>query len=264
VWTYKFKKAPVVREAEIQLRRTGPVTLPDDYRDETLAGTFAFATGRGQYHPQNVVVSVLKDGTVQITWDRVDSGIDDPPGTTKGGPAARYNVYAATVEAGTKLHHREVFKKVGEFVKLNKEPIKEATFADARKLAQTTGLFSHEIRAYYVTTAGQDAPDSHSATVLTLTSSVPRVTAAEQPDGSTLIKWEASPEKDIRGYAIYRMDEFRTTVAVRLNPAPVTGTQYVDWCESPRAERRRYYVVAVDALGQEGIPSTGAWSFGRP
>jgi hypothetical protein len=60
------------------------------------------------------------------------------------------------------------------------------------------------------------------------------------------------------------MDEFRTPLPFRLNPIPAPGPAFVDWPESPRAERRRYYVVAVDALGQEGIPSTGAWSFGRP
>jgi hypothetical protein len=100
--------------------------------------------------------------------------------------------------------------------------------------------------------------------VLTLASSVPRSAAVEQPDGSTLVTWEPSPEKDLRGYAVYRMDEFRTTLAVRLNPVPVKGTSWLDWPEAPRAERRRYYVVAVDALNQEGLPSTGAWAFGRP
>ena len=133
---------------------------------------------------------------------------------------------------------------VGQFVKLNKEPIKETTFTDARKLTGVTGLFSHEIRAYFVKLVADSGrgglyESGPSAIVLTLLSSVPRVSAVEQSDGSTRIKWDASPEKAIRGYAVYRMDEFRTTLAVRLNPVPLTETQFVDWPEAPRAERRR-------------------------
>ncbi|MDD4889073.1 MAG: HEAT repeat domain-containing protein [Phycisphaerae bacterium] len=224
-----------------------------------LARTFRYSHSSPGI-PSDVVASVRRDGSVDVSWTNdSDFGI--------------FDVYAATVEVGTKMHHREVFKKVGEFVKLNKEPVKAKSFADTRKLAEANGLFSHEIRAYYVkelTVSTRSIPEGKvyesgpSATVLTLTSSTPRVSAVEQPDGTTLVKWDANPEKDIRGYAVYRMDEFRTTLAVRLNPVPVVGTQYVDRCESPRAERRRYYVVAVDALNQEGIPSTGAWAFGRP
>jgi len=56
----------------------------------------------------------------------------------------------------------------------------------------------------------------------------------------------------------------RLNACLRLTPHPVKGTEFVDRAETPRAERRRYYVVAVDALGEEGLPSAGAWAFGRP
>jgi hypothetical protein len=43
----------------------------------------------------------------------------------------------------------------------------------------------------------------------------------------------------------------------RLTADPVAGTTFTD----PKATRetKRYWVVAVDALGQEGVPSAPAW-----
>ncbi|MCG3179527.1 MAG: hypothetical protein BIFFINMI_01863 [Phycisphaerae bacterium] len=203
---------------------------------------------------EGVVVSVMPDATVKVAWEKSA----DPA-------VAGYNVYAADVGVGDRMHPRDVYKSVTEFKKLNAEPVKATELADGRKLAAAAGLFNHAIRAYYVkavTAAGVESGPS--ATVITLTSSVPNVSAEELPDGSTQISWDAAPEAGVRGYTIYRMDVTRTSSPFRLNPVPADGTQYIDQCDAPRAERRRYYVVAVDALGQEGLPSTGAWAFGRP
>ncbi len=236
VWTYRFKSRPAGADAP-----TVEPPKPAPARPEPEL-------------PEDVVVSVLADRTVELRWAKPASA-----------DVAGYHVYAATVEPGERMHHREVFKKLGPVERLTGEPVGGTAFRDARKLAASSGLFDHEIRAYFVKAVNRAGVESGpSATVLTLASSVPAVRAVERPDGSTLVTWEPSPERELRGYAVYRMDEFRTPLAVRLNPLPVAGPAFVDWPEAPRAERRRYYVVAVDALGQEGLPSTGAWSFGRP
>jgi hypothetical protein len=43
----------------------------------------------------------------------------------------------------------------------------------------------------------------------------------------------------------------------RLSPEPITALT----CQDPTAGKstRRYYVVAVDAMGQEGFPSSPVW-----
>jgi len=233
VWTYRFKNRPAGEappgRPEPRVRAEPPL-------------------------PADVVVSVLADRSVQVRWAKSEAA-----------EVVGYHVYGATVETGPRLHHREVFRKLGAVERLTGDPAAGTELVDGRKLAQAAGLFNHELRAYWVKAVNRAGVESGpSATVLTLASSVPRAAAVEQPDGSTLVTWEPSPEKDLRGYAVYRMDEFRTTLAVRLNPVPVKGTSWLDWPEAPRAERRRYYVVAVDALNQEGLPSTGAWAFGRP
>jgi HEAT repeat protein len=233
VWTYKFKQSPSDRHSTTQADVVKRITPP-------IVG--------------DVVVSVLRDRTTEVRWSA--SPAKDVVG---------YNVYAATVKAGSQMNPYEVFSKVGQFDRLNDSPIKGATFIDSRPIAKSAGLFNHEIRAYYVEAIdSQGRRSGPSAIVLNLTGSVPRLQATMRPDGSTLLTWQPATEKDIRGYAIYRMDEYRRTLAIRLNPVPVTNTKFVDWCDSSRAERRRYYVVAIDALSQEGLPSTGAWAFGRP
>ena len=203
--------------------------------------------------PLETTASVRVERTVDVSWSKVEA--PDVVG---------YNVYAAPMRVGDRLHPTSL-RKFGEFNKLNAKLVRGTSFHDKLKLKKATGLFSHEVRAYLIKAVNAVGIESGPSTMaLTLTSSVPGVTVTERPDGSTLIEWKPVPEKHVRGYAVYRMDEYRHTLCIRLNPHPVTATSYVDWCEAPRAERRRYYVVAVDALNQEGLPSTGAWAFGRP
>ncbi|MEX0715235.1 MAG: hypothetical protein WD066_01540 [Planctomycetaceae bacterium] len=45
--------------------------------------------------------------------------------------------------------------------------------------------------------------------------------------------------------------------ALRLMDEPVAATRFTDAHAGPGP--RRYWIVAVDALGQEGIPSSGTW-----
>jgi len=96
-----------------------------------------------------------------------------------------------------------------------------------------------------------------SAAVLTIPSPVQNLFSKEEGGGCQL-KWQANPEKGIRGYRVYRMDgRYDREPVTRLTPEPIPGTTYVD-AEAGK-KSRRYYVVAVDALGQEGSPSSPVW-----
>ncbi|MGQ9663064.1 MAG: HEAT repeat domain-containing protein [Kiritimatiellia bacterium] len=202
---------------------------------------------------EGVVVSTLKDRTVRVRWD--PSAAEDVVG---------YHIYCSSVEIG-EMHPWKLYRKVYPLKRLTATPVTETEFHDTRKLEITQALFNHEVRAYEIRAVNRAGIESgSSATVINLTSDVRRVRAEEQPDGTTLVTWEPSPEKEILGYRIYRMDAYRPSLAIQLNPVPCRETRYVDRPETPRGERRKYYVVAVDALGQEGIPSSGYFSFGRP
>ena len=74
-------------------------------------------------------------------------------------------------------------------------------------------------------------------------------------DGTTCrLKWVANPEKGITGYRVYRMDgRWNKDSVSRLSADPIVETKYAD--ASAAESSRHYYVVAVDALGQEDFPS---------
>ncbi len=202
--------------------------------------------------PLTATASVRPDRTVEVEWD--ESASPDVVG---------YNVYAATVRVGG-AHNSNAFRDYESVEKLNEQPVQGTRFHDDRELGGPTSFVSHEVRDYLIRAVNANGVESGPSVARTLPGSVPRVKATVQPDGSTLVTWEDVPEKHIQGYAVYRMDEFRHTMPIRITPHPVQGTSFVDWCESRDAERRRYYVVAINALGERGEPSIGAWAFGRP
>jgi len=74
------------------------------------------------------------------------------------------------------------------------------------------------------------------------------------------LKWAAHTSKGIVGYNVYRMwDRFGAKPIERLNEGPVKEPRFTD----PKAARptHRYFVAAVDALGQEGLISSPVWSY---
>ncbi len=233
VWTYKHKH-------------------PSDRRSSDQQDALAKIEHDTPSVPEGVVVSVLPDRSVEIRWE-----------PSKG--VTGYSVESAPLEVG-RLHPTEMWLSIGEFKKLTKKPLSagEHRFLDKRPLRSARGTFNHYVRVYQVKAIGKGGESGPSAQVVTLTTSVPSVRAVEQPSGATKISWAPSPEQKLQGYRVYRMDSATLASPILLTPSPVLGTEYFDWPDTPRAERRRYYVVAVDALGQEGLPSTGAWAFGRP
>jgi hypothetical protein len=202
---------------------------------------------------EDLLVSVLPDGTAQLAWKK------SPAGDVVG-----YHVYASTVRPATRMYTNCIEQFAG-WKRLTKQPLKELKFVDGRKLEKTEGIFAREIRGYQVRAVNSLGVESGPSEIgFTLCSAVPGVRAVQNADGSATVSWDQVREKGVRGYAVYRLDEIRLNACVRLNPHPVKGTSFTDRPETPRSERRRYYVVAVDALGQEGMPSSGAWAFGRP
>jgi hypothetical protein len=77
------------------------------------------------------------------------------------------------------------------------------------------------------------------------------------------LKWDASPHAGIRGYLVYRLNARDAGAGdlVRLTPEPITATEFTDATIGNAA--RRYYVVVVDVLGQEGLPTHPVWAL-RP
>src|SRR5262249_25508360 len=111
------------------------------------------------------------------------------------------------------------------------------------------GVYAYRVRV--VNQAGQTSGPS--PYVLTMPSA-PQQVFSHEGRGCTR-KGQASPESTLIGYRVYRQDSIKET-AKRLTPKPIKETQFTDRNVSGQA---RYYIFAVDALGQEGYPSSPVW-----
>jgi hypothetical protein len=174
-------------------------------------------------------------------------------------------------------------RAIGKFTRLTKEPIKETTYTDKtldlRKPQALDGepLYTHRFRGDQLDSKGKDyrfgvyayriravnklgVEGGPSPYFLTIPSGPQQLFSKE--DGETChLKWSANPEQKIRGYRVYRMESPRINgpgqKVTRVTADPITDTKFSD----PQAGKvtRRYWVVAVDALGQEGVPSAPTW-----
>jgi hypothetical protein len=118
--------------------------------------------------------------------------------------------------------------------------------------------YPHAVYAYRVRAMNAARKVSGpSAAVLTIPSSPQHLFAKEE--GTTCqLKWKANAEKGIQGYRVYRMDgRYSKDPIVRLTQDLQKELTLSDGKAGKTT--RRYYVVAVDALGQEGFPSSPVW-----
>lgn len=181
-------------------------------------------------------------------------------------------------------------KAIGRFERLTKAPVPVPAFTfpeftdttiDLTKPTAVAGeaLYTHRFAKEQLDPAGKPyrfgvyayrvvavnklgVEGGPSAYVLTIPSAVQHVFAKEE--GATChLKWAASPEAGITGYRVYRMEGPKVNgpgqPVTRLTAESVAGTTFTD--AKATTDTKRYWVVAVDALGQEGVPSAPAWSW---
>ncbi len=232
---------------------------------------------------EDIVVSVLTPKQIALTW--------------KKSPApdlAGYHVERARVEVATEDQLKRLKKqtpplgepsvgavtRIGPFTRLTTTLLPDATFTDTtidltqpQPFTETPlyerkfnaeqfdpagrtyrfAVFAYRVRA--VNTRGELSGPS--AAELTIPSA-PQSLFARESGTTCQLKWTANPERALRGYRIYRMDgRYDKDAIPRLTPEPLRETTYTD----PAAGKptRRFHLVAVDALGQEGFPSAPVW-----
>jgi hypothetical protein len=171
-------------------------------------------------------------------------------------------------------------KKIGKFERLTKEPIQgrvEFTDTTIDLTTPTTvdgeALFTHRFRDDQLDPAGKPyrfgvyayrvravnalgVESGPSPWVLTVPAAPENVFAQEAGEQCKL-QWSGGA----KGYRVYRMEGPKINgpgqPVTRLTAEPIAGNTFTD----PKATKdtKRYWIVAVDALGQEGIPSAPAW-----
>jgi hypothetical protein len=178
--------------------------------------------------PPQVVKTVPGDGSIQLTWTAKDDLL--------------YNIYRFEGETYP-------------LSPLNDKPLLTDTFTEGG--LQNGRTYRYEVRALRieggVRREGEGAPISASPIDKT-PPAPPRDLTATKKDSTVALAWAHSPDADVLGYTIYRIDNGD---AVKLNPQPIKETVYVD--ATPGENRyASYYVTAVDNAGNESESSREA------
>lgn len=138
---------------------------------------------------------------------------------------------------------------------LNDKPLPADTFTD--RGLQNGRTYRYEVRALIVDggVPREGEGTAASGTPVDKTPpSPPKQLTATKKDGAVALTWTASPDIDVLGYNVYRIDNGGTA---KLNSQPIMETMYVD---ARPGEKRyvSYFVTAVDNSGNESESSREA------
>lgn len=177
-------------------------------------------------------------------------------------------------------------KAISQFSRLTTTPVTQPRFTDRAldltkpQSVEGEALFTHRFREKHLDLKGKPyryavyayriqavnalgVASGASSFVLTIPSA-PQWVFAQEKGMRCLLKWAANPEAGIKGYRVYRIEGPRINgfgqAVSRLTEQSIAAVNYSDLNEDE--ETRRYHVTAVDALGQEGLPSSPVW-YGR-
>jgi hypothetical protein len=240
---------------------------------------------------EDAVVSVLSTKEVRLTWM-------PPPGHTD---IAGYHVERAVVEVFSEDEVQRLKKDtpplaepsvgairdVGAFRRLTRKLVTSTDYVDtdldlARPqpiegdpLPRTSRRFRgdqldprgkpyrYAVHAYRIRAVNALGVESGPSPYLLTIPSAPQHLFAREEGDKCHLKWAVNPERGLKGYRVYWMKGPRPEgpgqATHRLTAEPVAETRFTDGHAG--TEPRRFWVVAVDALGQEGIPSSPAWHY---
>ena len=261
IWTYRYGKEVIKQEPVKRFRAVMQPHLVED-----------------------AIVTVVSEKETRLAWKPVAN-------------AVAYHVERAPVEVFSEdeiirlkkdtppLKEPSVgtIKAIGTFARLTKEPLKQTQFTDDTvdlskpRTAGKSPLFQHRFRddqldpqgkayrngvyAYRIRAVDAKGGESGPSPYLLTIPASPRWVFSKEVGDSCELKWTANEEAGIKGYRVYRMEGPKVNgpgqKVTRLNEEPIKETKFTD--KDAGKDTKRYWVVAVDTLGQEGYPSAPAW-----
>lgn len=236
--------------------------------------------------PVDLCVSVLGAGRIELQWKKPTEQDIVGYHVERAGVGA----YSTDEVQRIKSRYRHTsdlavgrIRQIGAFRRLTKRPLAAVSFVDEtvdlasageRTAGQATSdtplpadevdsqgrPYRYAIYAYRVVAVNRLGTESGPSPLrFTYPSAVEHVFAKEEGEDQTRLKWQPNPQQGMAGYVVYRHDgRWDTDAIVRLTPEPIRATEFLD--EKAGSDTRRYEIVAVDALGQEGEPSRPVWS----
>lgn len=238
---------------------------------------------------EDAVVSVIGPKEVQLSWK--------PPASAEQGLG--YHVERAVVEVFSEDQIQRLKKDtppladpsvggiraIGPFQRLTKEALPKPAFTDTRidlskpqaiegdaifirrfaedQLDPNGKPYRYAVYAYRIRSVNALGVESGPSPYFLTIPSAPQWLFSKEEGESCHLKWAANPEKGLKGYRVYRMNGPRINgpgqTVSRLTVDPLTELRYTD--PTAGKDTQRYYVVTVDALGQEGFPSAPTWHY---
>ena len=268
IWTYRLGEAkappsPQIPAPQIRPRQAPPIV--EDVVVSVLSTTRvavhwppSTSTDVHSYHVERAPVEVWSED--QLT--RLKS-VTSPLAKPSAGAIRRIGAFERLTKKPVHERSSQPLSFVDTTVNLDRpiaiegEPILERTL-HAEHLEEEGRAYGFAVYCYRVRAVSEDGQESGpSAAAFTIPSSPQHLFSRE--NGVTCeLKWEPNPEMEIRGYRVYRMNgRWNKDPVARLTSEPLTDTTFADKTAGERS--RRYYVVAVDAIGQEGFPSSPTW-----
>jgi hypothetical protein len=208
------------------------------------------------------VVSVIAADKIEVGWNA------HPAKDIAGYNLYRGLVTVATVKKGTPGAWKDndpeypdpqivSVRDITGLTKLNEAPLTKTSFTDTgvdlTKKGPESGDYKFAVHAYIVRAVNhlnvESGPSPYALTI----PSEPENVLCREKGGSAELKWDASKEKGIAGYVVYEIADQKV---VRITPEPVKAASFVHPAGNGN---KRYSIVAVDPIGQEGQPSSLAW-----
>jgi hypothetical protein len=209
------------------------------------------------------VVSVLAADKVEVNWNA------HPAKDVIGYNVYRGSVLMRAVKKGTPAAWKDndpeyaesqpvEVRDITDIQKLNTELLTANGFTDTKinlvKKDTEEAEYKHHVFAYIVKAVNKLGVESGPSPYALTIPSEPVNVLNREKDSTAELKWDANPEKGIAGYRVYKLEG--TWNIVRLTDEPLKATTY---SHKGGRDTTRYWVLAVDALGQEGQPSSPVW-----
>jgi len=231
---------------------------------------------------EDAMVSVLSESEVILSWTAPDEG------DIAGFYVERADVEVRTEDQLNRLKSKVAplpspavgaIRRIGPFKRITPKVLKEPPFTDNVDLSKPVSvegpaLQEHRLYDEHLDRSGRpyrfavfayrirgvnalgvaSGPSPYFLTI----PSAPRWVFAQEDGTTCRLKWAENPEKNLKGYRVYRLDgRWDQDPISRLTDDPIDGVTFSD--SRAGEHTRRYHVVAVDALGQEGLPSAPVW-----
>ena len=147
---------------------------------------------------------------------------------------------------------------LGAYVELTSAPIAGTSFTDADVDLTATGPeadgHAFAVYAYVVRAVNRLGVESGPSPYALTIPSEPRQVMLEESGDEAHLEWQPSVEPGVVGYRVYQLGDIFEIVP--RTQEPITDTSFV---QLTSGQTTRFWITAVDALGQEGQPSTPAW-----